>query len=48
MSKVTIDRRKGITVVVVVVVLFSLLLLSMFATSPRGFDLNNNFAAIAQ
>jgi hypothetical protein len=44
MSKVTIDRRKGITAVVVV---FSLLLLSMFAISPRGFDLNN-FAAMAQ
>jgi hypothetical protein len=46
MSKATIDRKKGIAVVVVVV--FSLLLLSMFAISPRGFDLNNNFAAMAQ
>ena len=45
MSKATIDRKKGIAVVVVV---FSLLLLSMFAISPRGFDLNNNFAAMAQ
>jgi SnoaL-like domain len=44
MSKATIDRKKGIAVVVV----FSLLLLSMFAISPRGFDLNNNFAAMAQ
>jgi hypothetical protein len=44
MSKVTIDRRKGITAVIVV---FSLLLLPMFAVSPRGFDLNN-FAAMAQ
>jgi hypothetical protein len=45
MSKATIDRKKGIAEVVVV---FSLLLLSMFAISPRGFDLNNNFAAMAQ
>ena len=45
MSKATIDRKKGITAAVVV---FSLLLLSMFAISPRGFDLNNNFAAMAQ
>jgi hypothetical protein len=44
MSKVTIDRRKGITAVIVV---FSLLLLPMLAVSPRGFDLNN-FAAMAQ
>ena len=44
MSKVTIDRRKGITAVIVV---FSLLLLPMLAVSLRGFDFNN-FAAMAQ
>jgi SnoaL-like domain len=44
MSKATIGRRKGVTVVVL---LFSLLLLPMLAVSPRGFDLNN-FAAMAQ
>ena len=43
MSKATIDRRKSITVVV-----FSLLLLPMLAVSPRGFDFNNNFVAMAQ
>jgi hypothetical protein len=46
MSNATIDKRKGITVVVVAV--SSLLLLPMLAVSPIGFDLNNNFAAIAQ
>ena len=45
MSKVTMDRKKGIAVVIVV---FSLLLLSMFAISPTHFDLNNNFEAMAQ
>jgi hypothetical protein len=44
MSKATIDRKKGIAAAAV----FSILLLSMFAISPRGFDLNNNFAAMAQ
>lgn len=43
MSKATIDRRKGVTVVAI----FSLLLLPMLAVNPRGFDLNN-FAAMAQ
>ena len=45
MSKATIDKRKGITVVVAV---SSLLLLPMLAVSPIGFDLKNNLAAIAQ
>jgi hypothetical protein len=44
MSKTTIDRTKGVEVEVV----FSLLLLPMLAVSPRGFDLNDNFAAMAQ
>jgi hypothetical protein len=45
MSKATIGRRKGVTVVVLL--LFSLLLLPILAVSSRGFDLNN-FAAMAQ
>jgi hypothetical protein len=44
MSKVTIEKRKSMTVVVLV---FSLLLLSMLAASPRGLDFNN-FTAMAQ
>jgi hypothetical protein len=43
MSKATIDKRNGITVVVI----FSLLLLPMLAASPSGFDFNN-FTAMAQ
>jgi hypothetical protein len=43
MSKATIDKRNGITVIVI----FSLLLLPILSVSPRGFDFNN-FAAIAQ
>ena len=46
MSKTIIDRRKDVTVVVVAI--FSLLLLPMLAVSSRGFDLSNNFAAMAQ
>lgn len=39
------DKRKAVTAVVV----FSLLLLiPLLAVSPTGFDLNNNFAAMAQ
>jgi SnoaL-like domain len=44
MSKATIDKRKGVTVVVAI---FSLLLLAMLAVNPRGFD-PHNFAAMAQ
>ena len=44
MSKATIDKRKGVTLVVAI---FSLLLLPMLAVNPRGFD-PNNFAALAQ
>jgi SnoaL-like protein len=44
MSKATIDKRNGITVVIMV---FSLLLLPLLVVSPTGFDLNN-FAAMAQ
>jgi hypothetical protein len=40
-----IDKRKGITLVIIV---FSLLLLPLLVVSPTGFDLNNNFAAMAQ
>jgi|SRR5215218_2249920 len=43
MSKATIDKRKGMMVVVV----FSLLLLPVLAASPSGFDFNN-FTAMAQ
>ena len=40
------DKRKGVTAVAA---LFSLLLLiPLFAANPTGFDLNNNFAAMAQ
>jgi hypothetical protein len=45
MSKVTIEKRNSMTIVVVLV--FSLLLLSLLAASPRGFDFNN-FTAMAQ
>jgi hypothetical protein len=46
MSKVVIDKRKGVTTVAA---LFSLLLLiSLLAANPTAFDLNNNFAAMAQ
>jgi hypothetical protein len=45
MSKDTIEKRKSMTIAVVVV--FSLLLLSMLAASPSGFDFNN-FTAMAQ
>jgi hypothetical protein len=41
------DKRKGITAAVAAVV-FSLLLIPLLAASPTGFDLNNNFAAMAQ
>jgi hypothetical protein len=44
MSKATIDKRKGVTVVVAI---FSLLLLPMLALNPRGFD-PHNFVAMAQ
>jgi SnoaL-like domain len=45
MSKATIDRRKGITIVVV----FSLLLLlPLLTVSPNKFGPNNNFVAMAQ
>jgi hypothetical protein len=42
MSKVMTDKRKGVAAV------FSLLLLPLLAVSPTGFDLNSNFAAMAQ
>jgi hypothetical protein len=46
MYKATIDTRSnGITVVIII---FSLLFLPILAASPRGFDLNNNFLAMAQ
>jgi hypothetical protein len=46
MLKAMTDKRKGVTAVVVV---FSLLfLIPLLAVSPTGFDLNNNFAAMAQ
>jgi hypothetical protein len=45
MLKAMTDKRKAVTAVVV----FSLLLLiPLLAVSPTGFDLNNNFAAMAQ
>jgi hypothetical protein len=37
------DKRKGVAVAV-----FSLLLLPLLAVSPIGFELNNNFVAMAQ
>jgi SnoaL-like domain len=46
MSKVMTDKRKGVTAVAA---LFSLLLLvPLLAANPTAFDLNNNFAAMAQ
>jgi hypothetical protein len=46
MLKAMTDKRKVVTAVVAV---FSLLLLiPLLAVSPTGFDLNNNFAAMAQ
>jgi hypothetical protein len=42
MSKATIDKRKGMMIIV-----FSLLLLPLLAASPSGFDFNN-FTAMAQ
>ena len=47
MYKATIDTRSnGITVVIILI--FSLLFLPILAASPGGFDLNNNFLAMAQ
>ncbi len=46
MLKAMTDKRKVVTSVVAV---FSLLLLiPLLAVSPTGFDLNNNFVAMAQ
>jgi hypothetical protein len=45
MSEAMADKRKVVTAVVTV---FSLLLIPLLAVIPIGFDLNNNFAAMAQ
>jgi hypothetical protein len=45
MSEATTDKRKVVTAVVTA---FSLLLIPLLAAIPIGFDLNNNFAAMAQ
>jgi hypothetical protein len=45
MSEATTDKRKVVTAIVTV---FSLLLIPLLAAIPIGFDLNNNFAAMAQ
>jgi hypothetical protein len=45
MSEAMTDKRKVVTAVVTV---FSLLLIPLLAVIPIGFDLNNNFAAMAQ
>jgi SnoaL-like domain len=44
MSKAMTDKRKRVADVAV----FSLLLIPLLAVSPTGFDLNNNFIAMAQ